>query len=241
MKNSARVWMATAFVISVAISFTQAKSPEDFISSSSDSKKVEAKKSEAALTKTTASLDTTKLHALYLEGDFDKAIKPIESYLKSKQPMSHADSTFAFKHLGVMYAAAPATREKGKYYMYQLINMEPTAKILDMYASDMIYLIFRNVQEDFELKQSKSVKSGNPTINPAPSPAHPPGNNAAITSTTSTPTTPIARTESKKSTGPSRTTYLVTGGAVVAVGVVALAFLIFSGEKSTSHTLVVTE
>ena len=240
MKNSARAWMATAFVISVAISFTQAKSPEDFISSSSDSKKVEAKKSEAALTKTTASLDTTKLHSLYLEGDFDKAIKPIESYLKSKQPMSHADSTFAFKHLGVMYAAAPATREKGKYYMYQLINMEPTAKILDMYASDMIYLIFRNVQEDFELKQSKSVKSGNPSINPAPSPAHPSGNNATTTAI-ATPTTPTARTESKKSTGPSRTTYLVTGGAVVAVGVVALAYLMFSGEKSTTHTLVVTE
>ncbi|MEO8104195.1 MAG: hypothetical protein ABI790_16895, partial [Betaproteobacteria bacterium] len=97
-------------------------------------------------------LDTAKLHGIYLDGDFDQAIKAMEAALKGKQALTHADSVFIFKHLGVMYAATPATREKGRYYMAQLIYIEPTAKILDMYASDMIYLIFRNVQEEFANK-----------------------------------------------------------------------------------------
>lgn len=73
----------------------------------------------------------------------------LEGDLKDKRLRSHGDSVFAFKHLGVMYAAQEATREKGKYYMLQLLYVEPTARIMDMYASDMIYMIFRNIQEEF--------------------------------------------------------------------------------------------
>ena len=94
-------------------------------------------------------LDTARIHGRYLDGDFDQAIHALEGALKGRKPLSHADSIFIFKHLGVMYAASPATREKGRYYMLQLISIEPTARILDMYASDMIYLIFRNIQEEY--------------------------------------------------------------------------------------------
>jgi hypothetical protein len=34
--------------------------------------------------------------------------------------------------------------------MHRLLTVEPSAKIMDMYASDMIYMIFRNIQEEFE-------------------------------------------------------------------------------------------
>src|SRR5690606_38683278 len=33
---------------------------------------------------------------------------------------------------------------------HQLLLTEPTARILDMYASEMIYMIFKNIQAEFE-------------------------------------------------------------------------------------------
>ncbi len=117
----------------------------------------------------------------------------LEGDLKEKRLRSHGDSVFAFKHLGVMYAAQEATREKGKYYMLQLLYVEPTARIMDMYASDMIYMIFRNIQEEFshdpgrhrpppadkearqaaaadrEAKQPAGEKGGSGRVGPGPS------------------------------------------------------------------------
>jgi hypothetical protein len=95
-------------------------------------------------------VDSARVHKLYLEGDFDEAIALLESNLKGNRRYRHEDSVFIFKHLGVMYAAQYETREKGKYFMHRLLLVEPTAKIMDMYASDMIYMIFKNIQEEFE-------------------------------------------------------------------------------------------
>ncbi len=97
-------------------------------------------------------LDTAWIHAAYLEGDFDPAIEAIEDARKYGGPFSRQDSIFMFKHLGVMYAAKYETREKGKHFMLALLEVEPTAKILDMYASDMIYMIFKNVKDEFEAR-----------------------------------------------------------------------------------------
>jgi hypothetical protein len=100
-------------------------------------------------------LDTVALHFTYLDGDFDPAIARLEACLAAKSLRTHSDSVFAFKHLGVMYAARESTREKGKYYMLKLLEVEPTAKILDMYASDMIYMIFKNISDEFEAKRNR--------------------------------------------------------------------------------------
>jgi hypothetical protein len=97
-----------------------------------------------------SNLDSATIHKYYLDGDFEEAIAILETGLKEKRPFNHNDSVFIFKHLGVMYAAQYETREKGKFYMHQLLMTEPTAKIMDMYASDMIYMIFKNIQDEFE-------------------------------------------------------------------------------------------
>ena len=94
-------------------------------------------------------VDFTRVHQLYLNGDFDAAIVMLEDYLKENREYTHDDSVFIYKHLGVMYAAQYETREKGKYYMHKLLSVEPTARIMDMYASDMIYMIFKNIQEEY--------------------------------------------------------------------------------------------
>ncbi len=103
-------------------------------------------------------VDTTAIHELYLEGDFDRAIDLLEIALKYDQLKSHEDSVFAFKHLGVMHTANYETREIGKSFMYQLLMIEPTARIMDMYASDMIYMIFKNIQEEVEITRLRPGK-----------------------------------------------------------------------------------
>src|SRR5688500_10033923 len=59
-------------------------------------------------------LDTAQVRRLYLDGDFDEAIDKVETSLRYGTGHTHVDSVFAFKHLGVMYAAKYETREKGK-------------------------------------------------------------------------------------------------------------------------------
>jgi hypothetical protein len=104
------------------------------------------------------------VHKLYLNGDFDEAIGILEKNLKETRQYRHEDSVFIFKHLGVMYAAQYETREKGKYFMHRLLMVEPTAMIMDMYASDMIYMIFKNIQEEFEQNRMRlaAQNGGNP-------------------------------------------------------------------------------
>jgi len=111
-------------------------------------------------------LDTNAVHKLYIDGDFDEAIDRLETGLKYVVPLSHEDSVFIFKHLGVMYTSKYETREKGKQFMMRLLEVEPTARIMDMYASDMIYMIFKNIQDEYELAQMKlkraqGLKDGN--------------------------------------------------------------------------------
>lgn len=104
-------------------------------------------------------LDTVRIHQTYLDGDFDLAIDMIETARKKGTAFSHADSVFMFKHLGVMYAAKYETRELGKQNMMKLLETEPSARIMDMYASDMIYMIFKNIQDEFEMSRAKLTRA----------------------------------------------------------------------------------
>lgn len=169
-------------------------------------------------------MDTTKVHERYLEGDFDHAIRTLEGQIKSGKAMTHAESVFVYKHLGVMYAAQKSTQDKGKHYMHQLIAIEPTAKILDMYASDMIHLIFRNVQEEFEVKRARLAPAADPVAEaPAPEPA---------------PVAPAA--EPKSSGGNRKTIFMAAAGAAVAVGALTL-FIVLSGDDPKTTVVTVTE
>lgn len=173
-------------------------------------------------------IDTARIHGQYLEGDFDQAIRSLDGALKGRKALNHADSVFIFKHLGVMYAASPATREKGRFYMLQLISIEPTARILDMYASDMIYLIFRNVQEEYENKHAQtafvapadSAADAPPAAEPEPAPA------------------PAASAQPPKR---NRTLYWAAGGAAVAAGVAGLIFILLDDPQPKQRTILLKE
>jgi hypothetical protein len=170
-----------------------------------------------------ASIDTIRVHKLYVDGDFEQAIGLLETGIKENRLQSHADSVFTFKHLGVMYAANYETREKGKIFMHQLLMVEPTARIMDMYASDMIYMIFKNIQDEFEMNRAKLGRAEGHVI----------GNGQA---------SPIAKTPPKEEpeVSKSNSVYWIGGtGAVVLAGVAA--YFVLADQSPPPPTVKVHE
>lgn len=100
-----------------------------------------------------APLDQKDIHAAYNEGDFDKVTALIDAFTKANRTYSRADSIFIAKHLAVVYSAHPQTREKGRYYMYRLLEMMPSAELVDMFVSDEIDRIFDKVRREFIARQ----------------------------------------------------------------------------------------
>jgi hypothetical protein len=95
------------------------------------------------------SLDQGRIHHFYDEGDFDRVIALIDSFTLTNKTYSLTDSIFIAKHLSVVYTANPATREKGKGYMFRLLDLMPSAKIVDMFVSDEIDRIFEKIKEEY--------------------------------------------------------------------------------------------
>ena len=100
-----------------------------------------------------STLDQKSIHAAYNEGDFEKVTALIEGFAKANKTYARADSIFIAKHLAVVYSANPQTREKGKYYMYRLLEMMPSAELVDMFVSDEIDRIFEKVRKEFLARQ----------------------------------------------------------------------------------------
>jgi hypothetical protein len=172
-------------------------------------------------------LDTVAIRKLYLDGDFDQAVEIMETGLKEKRAFNHYDSVFIFKHLGVMYAAKYDTREKGKYFMHQLLTVEPTARILDMYASDMIYMIFKNIQDEYE--ETRGRYNHAETLVKGNGQSIPPKNQTGSDKEEKT----------AKSSNGNKTLYWV-GASTVAVAAGVTAYLLLAGnteDVETVHTL----
>ena len=98
-------------------------------------------------------LNQKDIHAAYNEGDFDKVTALIDAFNKANKTYSRADSIFIAKHLAVVYSANPQTREKGRYFMYRLLEMMPSAELVDMFVSDEIDRIFDKVRREFIARQ----------------------------------------------------------------------------------------
>lgn len=98
-------------------------------------------------------LNQTDIHAAYNEGDFDKVTTLIDAFTKANKTYTRTDSIFIAKHLAVVYSANPQSREKGRYFMYRLLEMMPSAELVDMFVSDEIDRIFDKVRKEFISRQ----------------------------------------------------------------------------------------
>ncbi len=98
------------------------------------------------------SLNPIAIHYQYNDGDFPAVIAAIDEFTGAHKSYSRADSIFIAKHLAVVYTANPDTREKGKYYMYQMLDLVPSGDLVDMYVSDEIERIFSYVKKEYDVK-----------------------------------------------------------------------------------------
>ncbi|MDB5051423.1 MAG: hypothetical protein JWO30_4494 [Fibrobacteres bacterium] len=118
-------------------------------------------------------LNQIAIHYKYNDGDFPAVISAIEQFTKSHKKYDRNDSVFIAKHLAVVYSASPETREKGKYYMYQLLELLPSAELVDMYVSDEIEKIFDRIRLDVAERHKEmaapSTASATPTATVAES------------------------------------------------------------------------
>lgn len=162
-------------------------------------------------------LDHKTLHDQYNEGNFDAVLAGIEGFLKRNKTHSLQDSVFIAKHLAVVYTANPATREKGKYYMHRLLELVPSAKLVDMYVSEEIDRIFDKIKEEFVNRQATT-----PATAQAATPAAP-------ATPVAPPTEPPAAAPRK---GRSTTGFWIAGGTAVVAAGLTVAFIIHQNEEA---------
>lgn len=103
-------------------------------------------------------LDKPTISKAYFEGDFERIKWPLEEYLQHfPASATKEDSIFVYKYLSVIYAADSSTRNKGESCMVQLIKMKPTIELIDLYISDNIAAIFKDVKQTY-LHQQQYIR-----------------------------------------------------------------------------------
>lgn len=118
-------------------------------------------------------LDRARIHVLYRDGEFEKVIGALAPYGRGACACSRDDSLFAEKHLAVVLAANPATRELGRYHMHRLLDLSARADLLDMYVGDEVDAIFDKVRKEHALRVREAAPRARPDKSPRPAAAAP--------------------------------------------------------------------
>jgi hypothetical protein len=185
-----------------------------------------------------SALDQKAIHEAYNEGDFEKVTALIEAFTKANKSYSRADSIFVAKHLAVVYSANPQTREKGKYYMYRLLEMMPSAELVDMFVSDEIDRIFEKVRKEF-LARQKGFGVDSTQVSIPEKPATGSAANADKTAAAGTQAGPS--TEYREASGGQsfwkRNGMWVAGGVGVAVAATVAYFIYTSDSGPATKTI----
>jgi hypothetical protein len=187
-----------------------------------------------------STLNQAKIHAEYNEGNFESVTAALESFMDKNKTYSLGDSIFIAKHLAVVYSANPKSREKGKYYMYRLLAMLPSAKLIDMYVSDEIDRIFDKVREEYLSRQKSFGVDSTQVSLPQKSPSRQEREGLAAQEQKSGAADPAkSRTASSRSGSRKETRYLIAGGTVLVAAGVAAFFMFNDSPTATEKTYVV--
>jgi hypothetical protein len=118
-----------------------------------------------------AKLDFSSLEKAYLDGELQDIKVTLEDFLKeNSRTASRQDLIFAYKYLGVIYAADSISQPKAESYFHQLFTLAPRIEILDLYPSARIQDIFRRVKMEFKARAEYADQYdsfGNPVGDPA--------------------------------------------------------------------------
>lgn len=113
-----------------------------------------SKTHEASAAPAADSLEKVRIHAEYGDGNFEIVIQILEEYRARHKDFPRADSLFLAKYLGVVYASNPATREKGKYWLYRMLQIDPNADVVDMYVGEAVDRTFDKVRQEFIVRRN---------------------------------------------------------------------------------------
>ncbi len=115
-------------------------------------------------------VDQQKVHAEYGEGNFETVVQILEDYRAKHDQYRVADSVYIAKYLGVIYTSNPDSREKGKYWLYKMLQMDPGADLVDLYVGEEVEKTFEKVKSEFIVRRNyrgindtrlaKAVKDG---------------------------------------------------------------------------------
>lgn len=169
-------------------------------------------------------LDHKAVHWHYGEGDFDAVIAAIEGFMQRNRSWIREDSIFIAKHLAVVHTANPATREKGRYYMHQLLELTPSAKLVDMFVSEEIDRIFEKVREEYHARR----RSLGADTAPAAAAVAPAASSAA-------PAAPAAPSAGPSKRGRGHAGFWIAGGAAVAAAGLAAVYLLHESETRQTY------
>jgi hypothetical protein len=112
-------------------------------------------------------LDTAGIRQAYIESDFDKIKALLETRTADKaRPLSREEKVFAYKYLGVLYAAEIA-QVRAENYFNRLLELSPHIELVDMYASPTIQEMFQKVKADHK-SRAEYAKNYDALGNPLP-------------------------------------------------------------------------
>ncbi len=118
-------------------------------------------------------VDTAQEAADYRNGDFEKLSGELSPILSPGTACSRTDSMQAWKYLAVIYAAAPATREKGRYCMLRLLDLDSNADLLDLFASEEVNDLFQRARREHVLTEESAPPLTQPDSPSVASASHP--------------------------------------------------------------------
>lgn len=191
-------------------------------------------------TANTVLLSQKEIHAAYNEGDFDKVLTLIEDFNHANKACSRADSIFISKHLAVVYSANSQTREKGKYFMYRLLEMMPSAELVDMFVSDEIDRIFDKVRKEFVSKQRGFGVDSSQITSPQKAST---GSAAASTQAAAAQSQSGSGVRSSRPEPDSfwkRNAFWIAGGTGVAIAGVAAVLIYYSDSPPPTKTIAIS-
>jgi hypothetical protein len=93
----------------------------------------------------------------YLEGDFEKVKSLLEGkpFKDPKITLSQSDSAFRWKYLGVIYASDGNTRERGRGFLFKMLQIDSCGSLAGLFVSESVENILRE-----ERKRLVSLRLG---------------------------------------------------------------------------------
>jgi hypothetical protein len=100
----------------------------------------------------------------YRQGDFEQVIRQLSPILSVGNPVSKMDSIFAFRLLGVVYAADPKTRELGRHCWMNLLDRDPQANLVDLFVGEELDHLWERARLEHQARMAMLQRARKDTV-----------------------------------------------------------------------------